>query len=80
MDAVEDTGAGTIVHLNVTDPFTLGEWTTEEYDVDFIFDANGKFLAARQMVEFSDGNGMTSTMRIVSLDADLIKSYINLSM
>ena len=80
LDAVEDTGAGTIVHLNVTDPFTLGEWTTEEYDVDFIFDANGKFLAARQMVEFSDGNGMTSTMRIVSLDADLIKSYINLSM
>lgn len=79
LDSVEDTGAGTVVHLNISDQFTFGEWTIGEYDVDFIFDSNGKFLAARQMVEFPDENGMTSTMRIVSLDERLIEIHIGLT-
>ena len=79
LDSVEDTGAGTVVHLNISDQFTFGEWTIEEYDVDFIFDSNGKFLAARQIVVFPDGNGMTSTLRIISLDEKMIEVHIGLT-
>ena len=76
LDSVEDTGSGTVVHLSIRAPFNLGELTAEEYTINFIFDADGNFLAARVSVGFPNGFMIVETQRIVTLERDLVELQI----
>ncbi len=75
--SVEDTAQQRIVHLYMSEPYTEGDWATEEgYSVDFTFDMDGSFSHAATTIAFSDEYygefGLIRTMYIQSLEASAV--------
>lgn len=75
--SMEDTAQQRIIHLNVSEPYTEGEWAMEEgYSVDFVFNGDGSFSHAVIYIQYSDDNfdafGYNRTMYIQSLDASAV--------